>query len=213
MTEKDGERVQDDGSVDQRIKDRILDSRERVEEMEPQIYVEGALSPSTNLSEAELDHIYATLVRQYLRNIEPVLKSDSVEQAQFYYREKEIVTETIRPPESDGVDWAAFAMADDPVPLMRELGFSPDFEPPEPKTVEYRGLLDVIEKEQVTLSWTIVERPGAAPPNQSVTRLTRTWRPNQKVLNRAVRIADEFLQNAGIGLEIGSGRDFNNYSE
>jgi hypothetical protein len=195
------EQVTDDGSVDQRVKERILDSREKVDETRSMVYVQGALDPDINLSREELNHIYATAVREYIQNVEPILRDDDVEHAHHYYLEEPIASQNILPPEQADTDWATLAAAEDPLPLMRQLGLPPDFEPPQPRTVELVGLADVLEVEQKQLTWTIIENPSAAPPNQRVRRLSKTWRPGRTVLNRAVRITDEFLHKVGIGID------------
>lgn len=197
------EQVQDDGSVDQRVKDRILASRENVDQTRRMVYVQGALDPQTDLSRDELNHIFATAVREYIQNTEPILRDESVQHSAEFYTRKKIAEEEIYPPESNGIDWATLAAADNPTPLMRRLGLPPDFDAPKPKLISLVGLKQVLETEEKTVSWTVVENPSAAPPNQRTRKLTRTWRPRRKVLNRAVRLTDEFLHTAGVGVETG----------
>jgi len=199
------ETVQDDGSVDQRVKDRILSARESVDETETHLFVSAAAAPEVRLSQAQLATAWGTVVRQYIRSIEPLLRSDNVEAAARYYHEIPIHEQIIPPPDTEDNDWSRFAAAENPAALAREMGLPQSFKPPKPKRVTVRGLKDVLDKKEERLVWSFAKNPDAIPPQRERVRLEETWFPQKETLDHAVRKADEFLQQAGIGLEISSG--------
>jgi hypothetical protein len=215
----DGKRVRDEeGSVDEKLKDRIIAARQRVDEREDSVFVEAPLEGAP-LNQAQLVQIWSTTVKQYLRSIEPLLRSDDVSSSTYYYHEIPIVDETVHP--KDG-EYSGTAADEDESheyrwSLFRRDGVSPRqaieahdhnmitraFDPPKPKKIEIHGLLDVLEKEGVKKEWNIVTNPDAIPPRQNMVSpvvggpLERPW------LSKAVRTADAFLQQAGISIDVG----------
>lgn len=216
-----GKRVRDEeGTVDQKLKDRIIRARTRVDEREDAIYVQAPLE-GAGLTQPQSVQIWGTSVRQYLRAVEPLLRSDQIAVSDYYYHEVEIADETLRPPDgtypkdggpmADVVEpaeyyWSLFYSE---MPQRQAIDshdhslFTRGFEPPEPERVQIRGLRDVIEQEQVSASWSITVNPDA-PQTERVTfqpsirfPLRREW------LRDAVRYTDEFLQECGISIDVG----------
>lgn len=218
-------RVLDDGQIDKRLKDRILDARERVAGREDDTFVGARLDGEVRLSHSQLVGIWATSVRQYLRAIEPLLRSDEIENSRHYYRELPIYKDTLRPPDgettvltlgsnnSDGVEedvkqipWDLFYNEEI---SNRELTtdydlISAGFEPPAPEPVTLQGLKSVIEKDVISAEWGVVLNPDSSPAEQTHIAKPQIAQPLSKsTLEYAVRKADEFLHNAGISPDIG----------
>jgi hypothetical protein len=212
--------LDEDNRTDKRLKDRILDARERVAEREDEIFVGARLDVDVNLDHDQLVTLWSTTVRQFLRTIEPLLRSDEIDISDHYYRELPIAEETLYPPDgptkivTDGepqddpafIQWSLFY--NDDISRREIIGssdlFSREFEPPEPKPVELSGLKSVIEQETISVGWEVPLNPGPVPANKTHVAYPDYNHPLSKAtLEYAVRKADEFLHNAGIGLEIG----------
>jgi hypothetical protein len=211
----DGAKVIDEENrVDKRLKDRILDARERVAESENEIFIGAPLDKGVNLTSQQLVQLWATAVRQFLRTIEPLLQSDEIEKSQYYYREIPILKDELYPPDgktkvtvgddvtTEGIEWSLFYNDNvDTLNLIKD----PSFEPPDPKTVEIRGLKDVIETEVISCEWSVVMNPSMHFSKPTKVAHPSVRRPLSKpTLEFAVRKADQFLQDAGVGLEIGA---------
>lgn len=209
--------IDEENRIDKRLKDRILDARERVTEREDHAFVGAPLDDDVALTHSQRTQIWATSVKQYLRVIEPLLRSDEISNSGYYYTELPIVQRTIYPPdgpttiirgsgtETDTIEIAWSMLYDDDIDTMKQIMNNPlfgrGFESPEPKTFELSGLKDVIEKDGISVSWRVPLSkqdidPDIAQPVYE-TPLKKEW------LEFAVRKADQFLQQAGIGLEIG----------
>ena len=212
--------LDEENRIDKRLKDRILDARERVAEREDEIFVGAPLDGEVDLAHDQLVSLWSTTVRQFLRTIEPLLRSDEIDISHHYYRELPILKDTLHPPDgptelvTDGepqddpafIQWSLFYSDDISKREIIESSdpFSREFEPPEPKTVELQGLKSVIEQEKISVSWEVPLNPGLTPANRTHVAYPRYNDPLSKpTLEYAVRKADEFLHNAGIGLEIG----------
>lgn len=201
-----GEQVQDDGSVDQKIKNRIISARNRVDEDEQYLYVHVPADRRAHLNGIDRHNAWATSVRQYIRAIRPLLTSDRIERSTFYYHEVPLGVVEVVPPDKGGIEWSKFAQDDaDEFKLKRSMGLPPNFDPPEAKEAKFTGLKDVLDRRGIHLTWSIDKKPGYASfQDKSQVRL-EVSRPIPKwVLEESVSRADEFLQQAGVGLEIGS---------
>jgi hypothetical protein len=208
--------VIDDGEVDRKVKDRILKARETVDEAETQLFVERydeivANSPrGTPKQEIDqnLSDRWGVVVRQYIRTIRPLLKSGDIEQAEYYWKEVPLFEQEIPPAPQDGVDWPRFYRIDArDYDIAREMGLDVGmgFEAPEPKDVSVNGLRELLDFQPRTLYWSVDLNPDAIPPNRDTATLTNEFTIQKGTYEMAVEYADEFLQQAGIGLEIGSG--------
>jgi len=218
--EKASKRVVDEEkTVDQKIKSRIIDTRKRVAKREDDIFVGASLDDEITLSRPEQVNIWATSVRQFLRAIEPLLKSPEVEESHYFYEEIPIYEDMLYPRDGEtllyvngGADtttqdimWSL--LKSDQITnreLEQRTHFSKSFEPPEPEPVKLHGLKSIIETEMISAGWTVPLNPGVLPGQDSYVAKPQIKQPLPKeALEKAVRIGDEFLQNAGIGLEIG----------
>lgn len=217
-----GKRVRDEeGSVDQKLKDRIIAARNRVDEREDSCFIEAPLN-GVSLKNPQLTNIWSTAVKQYLRAIEPLLRSDEVENSRYYYREAPVVEETLYPPDGEyppedsprakGRDshkyhWSLFYRDDvgtrEAIASHQHNQFSRAFDPPEPKEVRLNGLYDVLETTGISRSWAITTNPDEIPPQQNTVYPSIEMPLRREWLTKSVRLADEFLQNAGISIDVG----------
>ncbi|WP_136689987.1 hypothetical protein [Halorhabdus amylolytica] len=193
------ETVQDDGSVDQKLKNRIIDARKRVDEREDQLFVQGL---AAGISREEKTQAWGTVVRQYIRAIEPLLKSDDVKKAEYYYLQAYIGKQEIPPPDGE-YPWSELAYADNTWALFTEYGLPANIDLPEPQEIEFEGLYSVLKQKQVSAQWQVDLKPESFGPGGEQDRLGVSYPVPKEVLEEAVSTADEFLQQAGIGLEIG----------
>lgn len=191
----------EEGTVDQKVKARILKARERVDDAEAVLYVDAPTS-DVQVTRKQMHLGYVTMVRQFIRAIKPLLTSPKIPQADYYYSEVPLF-ETEVPPPDKRYEWSKFALPDvDETKLKMEMGLR-GVEPPRPKTVSVRGLNEVMTREEVNLQWSIDLNGGQKVAQSNMETLTRTFPLPKRVYDSAVEHADAFLQQAGVGLEIG----------
>jgi len=207
----------DEGTVDEKVKNRILNARERVDEREDAVFVQSALDSEVRLNRQARVGIWATSVKQYLRTIEPLLQSDDIDNSDYYYWELPIIEREVTPPDGltrvisgnddkeEKIHWSMFY--NDAVDTTRLIIDNPlfgtGFQPPEPKTIKLEGLRDVIETNGISVSWDVPLNPRDFGPQQRIAQPVFQKPLQKEWLEFAVRQADQFLQQAGIGLEIG----------
>jgi len=196
--------IDEEGDVDKAIKRRIIQARERVDETEMALYRDAEIEPNVNLNQFEKIHIYATTVKQFLRRIEPLLRSKNIPNNAHYYTEIEIGKVELVPPETKGYNFPVVAHSDrSEKQLRRMLDLPRGVNLPEPIPIPFNGLRTVIERDPVVSNtWEVcVSREGARPNWGFV--YPQTQQPVRKrIYEDAVRKADMFLQNAGIGLDM-----------
>lgn len=208
--------LDDDGDVDRKVKDRILKSREYVDSAEAALFVDKYDDlldrAGRRMSPEQVKHILAerwsVVVRQYIRTVRPLLTSDEIEQAQYYWEELPVYSDTIEPPAQNGIDWPRFYRSDESdyaIAKSMEMNVDMSFEAPEPKPVELNGLRDVLQFQEQPLYWTVVYNPDSLPIQQESETLEAQLSLPKGVYEAAVEYTDEFLQEIGIGLEIGTG--------
>jgi len=214
--------VDEAGTIDEKVKRLIIDARSRVMEREDQLFIEAALAG--RYDQHELAAMWATTVKQYLRLLEPLLSSPEIEDGHEYYVERPIGEIIIYPPDTDtdskfvditpqDVDAYPFSElhrfgdAND-LDICRQFGLPPGAELPEPQVVEFTGLKDIIEAERkVEVSWDLcLDRQGPSFDRDRV--YMRKAKPIPKTMYEdTVRLADEFRQQAGVGIETGHRKD------
>lgn len=209
----------EEGTVDQKYKNRIINIRDRVDKREDEIFVGVPLDPQLQ-PDGSLAEIWATSVKQYLKAIEPLLRSDDIEKSQYFYEEIDIVNRKVLPPDGKTVIRSATQngpvtkevrwsrLYRDDLDMRHVIGdpntpFETGFEPPEPKTVKIQGLKDIIEVSGISLEWHAELNPRQfGNVKQAEVRLDIPLR--REWLETAVRKADLFLQEyAGIGVDVG----------
>jgi len=195
--------IDEDGDVDKAIKRRIVKARERVDETEMALYRDAELNPDVRISEAEKVRVYAMTVQQFLRRIEPLFRVDGIENNEYYYKTVQVASTTLYPPDTDSYEFSLIGQVDASDKELRQmLGLPRGAEIPRPVTMEVTGLQEVIEREPILQhQWSVcVEKRGARKHWEYV--YPRIARPMSKdVYENAMRHADLFLQEAGIGLD------------
>lgn len=217
-------RVDDeDRTVDRKIKDAILDARNRVEEREDQVFTQVPLDPQVKtISRSDQVQVWATSVNQYLTRIEPLLKSNEIERSNHYYREVKIADRTVYPRDGetpvlhkDGAtkEQIRWSLLQSDQLSMRDLvaqgdTFGRGIEPPEEKRFTVTGLKEVIERPQQVFQWEVVLNPDEIGPVKKIARPVVQASLSKDELKLAVRLADEFLQeHAGIGVKMDDGEN------
>lgn len=193
--------IDNEGEVDQKIKNRILKSRDRVDEAEREIFVKAATDPQVRLSDAESAATWGVVVKQYLRNVEPILRADEIDDSEYFYKHIELGEVKLVPGETDGRDYSIVDHDDLSKKEMREVLRLPfDATIPDPETKTINGLRTVIEMPPVvTEEWRVKVSSGIHADYETVTAIKSI--PKQ-VYTDAVRRTDEFLQGAGVGIDI-----------
>jgi hypothetical protein len=200
-------RVEDsEGYVDRRRKENILNNREKVEEVAESVF------PAAKRGECSQEYaagMWHETVRNYLISIEPLLKDFDLPNAEEAYLHQPLGVVELTPPEQ-------FQNRAGPAEIAQR-GFILKSEPLEPFEETVTGLKDVIEKDEYHHTWEVRvnRKQGLSAKRQGTETVTvEESRPMPKVaLMNAVRTADEFLQEANVGLALGKGRPTANYSE
>ena len=209
--------VDDEGTVDQKLKNEILRARNRVEDREDRIFVQGPLE-GVPYNRDQLTRIWQTSVRQYLRRVEPLLQSEEIRGARDYYLDKTVADRTIYPGDGETpvqgggsrdtveIEWSQFYREGVDLGKLQQTDdrFGQQFSPPEPKRYRLQGLQAVIEQPEQTFEWSVPLGNSVNPLQNMVAVPTRTVTPTKHELERAVRMTDLFLQEkAGIAIDVG----------
>jgi hypothetical protein len=194
----------EEGTVDAKIKTQIIQSRNRVNRAEQELFVEAEVDPSINIPRNDRVVIWGTIVKQYLREIEPILRSDEVQNATEYYKHKEIGEVNLIPPDTDGYQFSMVAYTDkSDKQLRRMLGLPKGVDVPQVERIPLNGLKSIIEAPDVFQHrWTVTVDNSGAPPNHKEVYPHAQEIIGKQTLIDAVRHANQFLQDAGIGLDL-----------
>lgn len=188
-----------DGYTDTERKRVILDNRQKCQETAE--FVFPRVSQGVMRQEAAVRTFHEP-VRNYLLSIEPLLKQSDLPLAeQAYLGQPMGVVEFPLPPKFQGLGGRI-----DPK-QVKKRGFRLLGDPPEPDQHTIIGLKEIIERDEYTHTWEVEVNPIGGMAAKTKPRDTHTEtvvKPTPKMaLINAVRTADEFLQNAGVGLELG----------
>lgn len=186
--------------VDRRTRQHILDLRERIDEAEWELFAEARTNPDINLARDESTLYYGMAVRQYLRGIKRLWSEDvdQVQNANHYWEEYELGAMQLVPPDTEHYDFSLIAQYDDDQQCRRALGLPRGAELPQPHPVPFNGLASVLYNEVVSHNWSVtIDR------KERKTVPIQTTRPVAKpILDETVEVADEFLQQSGLGFEL-----------
>lgn len=204
-----GVRVEDEeGTVDKQTKQAVLDLRKQVDEDERKLYVDLPSDPERSVTPMECNKYWGISVRQYLRAIKRLWSSteatdvDGVEQ---FWRRTDLGSVMLTPPDTRRRPFSRVEQRDafDETQLRRLLDLPHGVDIPQPKAQHFRGLQSVLETTQVSESWTVTIDDSGPPPEHQTITLQSAMPVPKHILENAVEGADEFLQQAGIGFEIG----------
>jgi hypothetical protein len=195
----DGFEVADDGEVDTKVKTRIINARQRVDDREDYLYVKAPVEQNLSVNQAEQDVYWGMIVKQFLRTIGPILRAEDLGDLAEKYREGvNLGSVELVPRNTEAVPFEQYVRSDIPdVQFKLRHGIPESVQMPEPVAREFVGLQSILETDPVlSETWVIHDHNG--DPVQ-----TRDERPVPKhIYERAVTAADDFLQQVGIGAEI-----------
>lgn len=197
----------EEGLVDRQTKQQVLTLREQVDEDERLLYVERMSDPENPITAQQADEYWGVSVRQYLRSIKRLWNSAAeleLATADRYWKETELGTETLVPPDSSGYEFSIvgrenqYAEAD----LKQYLGLPRDTTLPQPHQKTFTGLRDVLNTSHLSKEWIVTVNNQGPPPLHDRVRLEAETPVPKHILENAIEAADAFLQESGIGFEV-----------
>lgn len=196
----------DDGVVDKATKEHILSLRKQIDDDERQLYVEARAGHPRGLDIEDANRYWGISVRQYLRGIKRLWDDDSdetqVRKVHHYWGEREIGSVTLVPPDTQQYQFSIAERSDlSDSQLRRRLGLPPQSELPRPHTEDFRGLRSVLDATTVSKQWVVTLDASGPPPEHEKGQLQREIPVPKHILEQAVEVADNFLQQAGIGFD------------
>lgn len=208
-TESDtpGKKVLDEeGTVDQKVKDRILKARQRVDDREDYLYIEAPVDNDKSVDELEKVVYWGMVVKQYIRSIKPLLTSEDVNQSYEYAVEEPIGTIMFYPRDTDGIPFSQLRHGDiNTFRFKKQHNLPADVTLPTPAERAIVGLTDVLRLDTtVSHTWTVQAGQFNHPDAGGVIRITDEKPVPKHLYEKAVELADEFLQQAGVGLNVGA---------
>lgn len=199
----------DEGLVDRKTKNHILELRKQIDADERELFVEKASNPEHKLNRQYATQCWSVTVKQYLRGIKRLWHQEDdanngLSNVDYYWREKLIGDGyTLIPPDKDGYAFSHIAQPTVAAETLRQTLDLPKSEPvPEPRTVEIRGLDDILNRESIKETWVVHVDKRGAPPNWEKKVLVNEQPLPKDLLEDAVEVADDFLQQAGVGFDI-----------
>ena len=197
--------IDEDGDVDTKVKDTIIEARNRVDKARYKIHVEAPLE-GHQIPPARQTQIFAKVVKQFPVRIEPLLSSDEIQGNEEYYHgtKEPFASFELVPPDTEGYPVSLVTRDHSEKELRQMIGLPRGVELPEPRTIAFHGLKDVIERPiMVQEQWEICVEKSGAPPNWEYVYPTAEQLVPDQVYVNAVRQASHFLQDIGIGVETG----------
>lgn len=182
----------EEGFVDKEVKKRILENRQEVDEWSRSLF---SAERTGGIDTEDAVMIWRDRVVEYLTSIEPLLRDDSLPDARHAYLREPLGVAVLEPPEEYQQEPGR--------PSIEELvERGPEWfrgDPPEPKQQTFQGLKSVIETERVTAEWEVPVDTDR-PPRREREQVHKQQPVPKHVLENAVRVADEFLHQIGIGV-------------
>jgi len=205
-----GSKISDEeGLVDRKTKEHILNLRVQIDEDERELFVNQATDPERRMGMAEATQFWSVSVKQYLRAIKRLWNDDDnsnspVKNVDLYWRRKKLAEYTLVPPDKNGYQFSLIAQPDvDATTLRRTQGLPRDAEVPRPETKDFYGLQSILDTDVISHNWVVYIDKKGAPPNWEQIPLSRQVPLPKGVLEDAVEMADNFLQQAGVGFKVG----------
>jgi len=197
--------------VDKRVKQRILDARQQVDDMEKALFDEELLSPDVNIGHSRKVLAWGNTVRRFLRNIEVILLRIDLSAAggergdpsERYLHDVDLGAVTLVPPDKRGFQFSKVAHPDvSDADLKRMLDLPSSADIPKPTDVPFEGLQSIVSSDSLLAeSWHV--SLGRGNPAERQTIELHAERPVPKsIYEDAIRAADRFLHDANIGINI-----------
>lgn len=190
---------------DKKIKKRILNTRELLVHTKNRLETERLVEPDVEYSEFEAFAAWANLVQSYLFELGILLNNEEVPDAEHYRDELKLGKIRIIPEDTDGIPFSniVYDGVDEEDIIHQSSRLQRGCVLPEPVTVAFEGLMDVAETDLVIeRQWVVTANPQAAVPNQDRITVVGRQPVPEKVFQNALVESDQFLQNAGIGLDL-----------
>lgn len=197
--------IDEDKNVDAQLKRQIVTLRKEVRDAERLLFVEANANPQINISPADQITSWGTVVKQYIRMVEPLLRADTIEQSSEYYEQAELGRVVLTPPDTDGYKFSRVGISSSTgSQLRREIGLPRGAEIPKPQVKQFIGLRSVIEMPEVlSHEWAVDVSGSEGKPGQSAMAYPSTSRVVPKeIYETAFRKTNLFLQKAGVGLDV-----------
>jgi len=193
--------------TDRKVKQRILNTRQMLNEAKFELFAGRLTEPDVEISDQQALFAWSDLVRSYIRDLGVLLNHDDIGASQRYRENVKIGEVTVIPPDKDGYQFSLVAYDEyTDKQLRRKLGLGRGAEIPHPKTKSFEGLMSVIQTPPVIEKhWLVTTNPQQAGPNQNDMPLTARKPVPRHIYEQALVEADQFLQGAGIGLDIEAG--------
>lgn len=193
----------EEGIVDRKVKEHITNLRRQIDEDERRLYVELP-SEREGFNRQSANLYWTTSVRQYLRAIKRLWAGEDdqsgVQNVNTYWQEKHIDSVDLIPPPTQGYDFRPYYNGQlDKRDIIRMYNLPRDAEIPKPDTKDFDGLQSVLETEAIHKTWTMKTSDGASPKDIEVVRFVYETPIPKRILEQAIEMADNFLQQAGVG--------------
>lgn len=190
--------------TDKKVKQRILNAREQLNEVQNELYSARLVEPDVDYSELDALMAWGNLVRSFIRDLSVLLNHDEVENADYYRDKVELGEVVLVPQDTQEVPFTKLQFDQyDGDYFRRKYGFSKGAELPEPERVKFTGLMDLVGRDNfVEKRWVVVKNPNLPKPEQDIVE-TGDRQPIPKgVYERALMACDQFLQGVGVGLDL-----------
>lgn len=204
-----------EGYVDRRIKETILELREKVERRSDELMYANA---TEQISDSNARAVYYRTVRQLLVRIEPLLRNEELNGATQAYLHVNLGTVEVPPPPIESDKPQRFLSIEEKAVLREYSDNDPQAvlhrqeDVPVPKEKPVRGLKDIIEQDGKGAKWKVRaievdgKEVGRTHRGDEVT-LSNYVPYDYGILINAIRVLDSFLDNADLGLSINEGPD------
>lgn len=193
-------RVRDEeGTVDEKVKSRILGARDRVDDAEFMLFIKAPAEGNIT-REAQIQG-YSMAVRQYIRAILPLLRSDEIAKSTYFLEEVPIADFQVPPP-NGSEEWRVLSQPGVD-PIQHTKAVLPG-SVPEPKRFQIYGLRNLLKRERISFEWFVELKPSSSVDESGVEHLVVDQPIPKYVYDEAVEQADLFLHNIGIGVDVGA---------
>jgi len=205
LFEDEIEVADDEDYCDKKIKKRLLNTREMLIQSKNELETERLIKADVEYNDFEAFAAWANLIQSYIYELGILLKHPDVPDSDYYREQIPLGAVEIVPIDCYGIPFSKIAYdafsADDIV--FESAKLKRGARVPEPERVEFTGLMDVAQTDVVVEKhWVVTTNPMQARPNQNRIEVVGKEPVPRNVFQQALVESDQFLQNAGIGLDI-----------
>jgi len=191
--------------TDKKVKKRLLDSRDLLKQSENELETARLIEPEVEYTDYEATAAWAKLVQSFIRDLNILLENDDVPKAEHYREEVDLGSVELVPQDVEGIPFSKIVYddisEDDIIMQSRQLDRGANL--PRPHKVEFNGLIELAKADVVLeRQWSVITNPRAARPNQNIVTTGDRKPIPKRIFQQALMEADQFLQGAGIGLDL-----------